>query len=520
MWGDRNKNQNCRFFCKFPIKSTLVKQTILIALLSCATVFVACRKDHDTGTDAPISPTDGTREQLTLDSIYLYARQIYLWYDALPDYTTFNPRQYATGSSVLTNYERELYAITQLKTNPNTGYSYEYSGYAGTPKYSFIDDGSLTGGRLGTVSLADKGDDFGLSISISADVRIRYVNPGSAAAQAGLQRGFRVTQINGNAVSTSSSSYIQTALNGSKMSMTIVDNNGMTGTVNLTKTNYVTNPVWKDTVLTAGAQKVGYLAYSRFSMLSSSQAPLEAAFSNFASKNVTSLIIDLRYNGGGYTQTAEELINLIAPSTLKDKTMYIEYFNDLMQNGKAPILKQQLYLDANGHTVDYNGHKATYADLDYSIAGNTYKFSKAGSLNTVKQVIFIVSGNTASASELVINSLKPYLTVKLVGSQTYGKPVGFFGVKIDAYTVYMSNFYMQNANGDGNYFQGMAPDMAVGDDVTHDFGDANEHCISAALNYISGHPSGKIGLAAAEAPLVHLGPPSFSGMIEDRMHVK
>ncbi|WP_343670385.1 S41 family peptidase [Chitinophaga sp.] len=495
-----------------------MKQTILFALLSCATVFVACRKDHDTDTETPVSPTEGTREQFTLDSIYLYAKEIYLWYDALPDYTTFNPRQYATGSNVLTNYEKELYVITQLKTNPSTGYSYEYSGYAGTPKYSFIDDGSLTGGRLGTVSLADKGDDFGLSLSASSDIRIRYVNPNSPAAQAGLQRGFKVTQINGTAVSTSNTSFIEAALNSNSISMTIVDNNGTTGKVNLTKSNYSTNPVMKDTVLTAGSQKVGYLAYSRFSVLSSSQTPLESAFSKFVASGVTSLIIDLRYNGGGYTTTAEELVNLIAPSTLNGKTMYTEYFNQLLQDGKAPILKQQVYLDANGNTVQYNGHTATYADLDYSVSGNTYKFSKAGSLNGVKQVVFIVSGNTASASELVINSLKPYLTVKLVGSQTYGKPVGFFGVKIDAYTVYMSNFYMQNANGDGDYFQGMTPDIAASDDVTHDFGDANETCIAAALSYLAG--SGRMGAATAVAPIIHMGPVPFSGMIEDRLHTK
>lgn len=506
-----------------------MKQPILIALLSCATVFGACRKDHDTDTETPVSPTEGTREQFTLDSIYLYAKQIYLWYDALPDYTTFNPRQYATGSSVLTNYEKELYVITQLKTNPSTGYSYEYSGYAGTPKYSFIDDGSLTGGRRGsvaltgsnrlaTVSLTDKGDDFGLSLSASADIRIRYVNPNSPAALAGLQRGFRVTQINGTTVSTSNTSFIESALNSNSISMTIVDNNGTTGTVNLTKSNYTTSPVMKDTVLTAGASKVGYLAYSRFSVLSSSQTPLENAFSKFAAAGVTSLIIDLRYNGGGYTTTAEEMINLIAPSTLKDKVMYTEYFNQLLQDGKATILKQQTYLDANGNTVQYNGHTATYADLDYSVSGNTYKFSKVGSLNSVKQVVFIVSGNTASASELVINSLKPYLTVKLVGSQTYGKPVGFFGVKIDAYTVYMSNFYMQNANGDGDYFQGMTPDIPASDDVTHDFGDGSETCIAAALGYLAG--SGRTGVATAVTPLIHMGPTSFSGMIEDRLHTK
>jgi C-terminal processing protease CtpA/Prc len=418
---------------------------------------------------------------------------------------------------VLTNYKRELYIITQLKTNPATGYAYEYSGYPGTSKYSFIDDGSLTGGRLGTVSLTDKGDDFGLTISASTDVRIRYVNPNSAAAAAGLKRGYQITAVNDNPVSPASYTYIETALAGNSLSLSYIDDKGVSRSAKLTQYNYTTSPVLKDTVLTTGSSKVGYLAFSRFSSMTTAQAPLEAAFSTFATAGVSSLIIDLRYNGGGYTQTAEEMANLIAPSSLNSKVMYIEYFNDLLQNGKAPILKQQLYLDANGNTINYNGHKATYADLDYSISRNTYKFSKKGSLESVKQVIFIVSGNTASASELVINSLKPYLPVKLVGQQTYGKPVGFFGIKIDAYTVYMSNFYMQNANGNGDYFQGMTPDISASDDVTHDFGDPSESCIAAALNYINGHPSGRLSVVT---PVVHMGPPAFSGMIEDRLHLK
>jgi hypothetical protein len=496
-----------------------VKQTIFIALFSCA-LFVSCRKDHDT-TDEPVSPTDGTREQLTLDSIYLYAKQIYLWYDALPDYTTFNPRQYATGGSVLSNYERELYNITQLKKNPATGYSYEYSGYAGAPKYSFIDDGSLTGGRLATVSLSDHGNDFGLAMSAtSSDVRIRYVNPASAADLAGLKRGFKVTQVNGTAVGPGSGSLIESALQGSTIKLTVVDNSGVTGTVSLKSGAYTTSPVIKETVLIAGGvQKVGYLNLSRFSLTSSAGAPLEAAFNNFAAQGVTALIIDLRYNGGGYTQTAEKMINLIAPTSLNGKTMYIEYFNELLQKNNAPILKQQLYYDANGNTVDYNGHKATYADLDYSIPGNTYKFTKEGNLNSVKQVVFIVSGNTASASELVINSLKPHLTVKLVGSTTYGKPVGFFGVKIDKYDVYMSNFYMQNSKGDGDYFQGMAVDIPAVDDVTHDFGHPLEDCVAAALDYITGNPAARVRAAVA-APVAHFGGKEFSGMIESRLHTK
>lgn len=496
-----------------------MKQTIFIALLSCACLFTACRKTHD-GTDEPVSPTDGTREQLTLDSIYLYAKQIYLWYDALPDYAAFNPRQYATGGTVLNNYERELYVISQAKTNPATGNSYEYSGYPGTPKYSFIDDGTLTGGRMASVSLADHGNDFGLAMSgTSSDVRIRYVNPSSAADQAGLKRGYRVTEVNGTTVGPSSGSFIEAALNSSSIILKVVDNNGTASTVTLKSGAYTTSPVLKTATLTAGSQKVGYLAFSRFSVLTSAKAPLEAAFTDFANSGVTALIIDLRYNGGGYTQTAEKMINLIAPSSLNNKTMYIEYFNELLQKNKAPILKQQIYYNADGNTVQYEGHTATYADLDYSIAGNTYTFTKEGTLNSVKQVMFIVSGSTASASELVINSLKPHLTVKLIGSATYGKPVGFFGIKIDKYDVYLSNFYMQNSLGDGDYFQGMSPDIAMADDVTHDFGDARESCIAAALGAIAGNPAARIS-AEKVASVANFGPQEFTGMIETRVGLK
>ncbi len=127
---------------------------------------------------------------------------------------------------------------------------------------------------------------------------------------------------------------------------------------------------------------------------------------------VADLIIDLRYNGGGFVNTAEYLINLIAPPTVTG-TMFVEYYNKTMQDGKASILKNQPLLDENDQ-IQYSGGKiVTYADVDYSVTGNTIAFSKKGSLSTVANVVFLVSGNTASASELVINSLKPHLNVKL-----------------------------------------------------------------------------------------------------------
>src|SRR5690606_7967806 len=99
---------------------------------------------------------------------------------------------------------------------------------------------------------------------------------------------------------------------------------------------------------------------------------------------------------------------------------------------------------------------------------------------------FIISGSTASASELLINNLKPYLHVKLIGDQSYGKPVGFFPIEIDNTTVYMSNFQTRNSNNEGNYFAGFSPDMRVIDDMTRDFGNPAEMCLSAALADIAG----------------------------------
>ncbi len=478
----------------------------------------ACKKNN--GSDPPPTPAEGSREQLTLDSLYLYAQQIYLWYDAIPAVDVFKPRQYATGSDVFYNYQRELYAITQFKINPLTGEPYEYSGFPNHPKYSFITEESLTGGRKGTIDLNDKGDDFGLGLSAAgdADVRINIVHPASPAANAGLTRGMKVLTVNGTTVNASSGSFIMAALDRATVTLTVEKSIGVPSTVTLTKADYTSSAVLKDTVLNAGGQKVGYIAYSRFSSLPVTQAAIDNAFSRFTTAGVTSLIVDLRYNGGGFTESAEYMINQIAPASLNGKVMYVEYFNNLLQNGQAPILKQQLYRDAQGNPVMWNDHWATYADLDFSVATNTFKFSDKGGLNTVKQVVFIVSGSTASASELVINSLKPHMPVKLVGANTYGKPVGFFGISIDKYTVYLSNFYMQNANGDGDYFHGMQVDIPAEDDIRHDFGDPGETCVMASLNYIKGHPSG-LRTGPVE-PVVHMGPASFNGMIESRLKLR
>jgi len=532
-------------------------QLFCVSVLA-AILFANCKKDKETSISTTTTTTTtetsiqtetagASRTQLTLDSIFLYAKQTYLWYDALPAYEAFNPRSYTTYGTGLNAFEKELFNITQYKINASTGKAYEYSATEPTyPKYSYIDDKSSSGSTafvpsaFSSVELSGVGNDFGIGLSAvtGTDIRIRYVNPSSPGYIASLQRGDRIVTINNRTARADSQTevdFINNAFNSSTITLKVEKANSTISTVSLTKTSYTTSPVMKTSVITKSNKTIGYIVFARFSSTSNAVADLDKAFADFAKSGITDLIVDLRYNGGGYVSTAEHLVNLIAPSTLNGKTMYTEYYNDIMQKGNASILKYQPLYDDNNKLTPYtggvNGKFATYADVDYSVNGNTNKFAKAGSVNNLKTVCFIVSGNTASASELTINSLKPYLTVKLIGSKTYGKPVGFFGITIDKYSVYMSNFQSRNANGEGDYFDGMAVDISATDDVTHDFGDQNEVCLSKALAYLTTGSTvtanttmslkGGIKVSSAEVkPEVIPTQSTFNGMVENRHKLK
>lgn len=485
---------------------------------------MGCSKDDDPG--SPV-PTTGTRAERTQDSLFLYAEQIYLWRDALPDYTTFAPRSYTSESSELGNLRKELLALTQYAINPETKRPYEYvSASSDHAKYSFVEeaDGSSSG-RLAALSLDGTGNDFGFALTAVAsnDIRVRYVMPGSAAAKAGMERGDQLVTLNGFSVNVSQSSQINAAFTSSSMTVSFRKPDGSTRNNTLKQGQYTSNLVYKTAVLNAGNKPTGYLALAAFTSLKNSQDALDDAFATFTAAGVTNLIIDLRYNGGGFIETAEYLLNLIISSSHQEDVMYTERYSSFMQQGKATILSKQLLRDANNNLVPYNNRYATYADVDYSEAGNTHHFAKKGSLENIKSVCFIMTEATASASELVANTLRPYLDVKIVGSQSYGKPVGFFGITIDQYTIYLTNFQIFNSAGAGDYFAGFAPDIEVQDDVTHDFGDADEECTAAALAYIrTGSLGGRQDSGARQAAgnLSFGDVQGFQGMVENRIKLK
>ncbi|KQC02149.1 S41 family peptidase [Pedobacter sp. Hv1] len=480
-----------------------LKHTTLTLIVLAVTALSACKSKNPTP-DPPTPPTNTSRADLSRDSIFLYAKQIYYWNTALPTYENFNPRRFNTLTKDFDNYEKELVALANSAINPATGIGYESVSNNTDTKYSYIFDKAnknavaYVPNATSSVDLEGNGSDVGVRIGFygttaSYIIYMTAVYENSPAAKAGLVRGDRITKVNGVAYGTDytleKALTVADAMDKSVSIEGIKGSDGSTFTLSLTKTSYKSSPIYKSKIIPAGAKKIGYLAYARFSSAANSNTELTNIFNDFATNGVTDLVIDLRYNGGGYVNTAEYLINLIVPASKASGTMFTEYYNATMQAGGATILAKQPLLDADGKVRYNNGRMLTYADVSYSVADNTTLFSKRGSLNNVQNVVFLVSGSTASASELVINSLKPQMNVKLVGTKTYGKPIGFFPITIEnKYDVYYSLFETKNSLNQGGYYDGMIPDNVLSEvptgTVMYNFGDTNDFYLKTAVNML------------------------------------
>jgi carboxyl-terminal processing protease len=449
--------------------------------LIAAIIFAACGKKDSAVTPAP-TPASVSKIDLIKDSIYNYAVEEYLWYDAIPAYNVFNPHGF-TGATDQDALDNEVDAISQYKINPATGKPYEYSNsYPGTAKYSFIDNGQVA------TQLGGTHGDFGFSVFYNAynDLRVKYVNAGSPAATAGLARGYKVTAVNGstniaynpNAANPNTDPnllYVVNALGGNTITLTLQRPDNTTFTTTVAVGTYTLNPVLKYTTIDLGAgKKVGYIVFSSFTDPTNATPKLDAAFNSFTTAGITDLVVDLRYNGGGYVATAEYLDNLIVPAAKTNTKMYTEVYNSKLQADNYPLLAKKYLINPG----------------DFSQANNTAYFSKKGSLNIIR-VFFIVTGSTASASELTINNLIPQMDVKLIGTTSYGKPVGFFGIPISTYSLYVPEFETKNSANNGGYYAGMTPASTTYpgfydyDDVTKDFGDPAETLFAHAISYIT-----------------------------------
>jgi C-terminal processing protease CtpA/Prc len=290
------------------------------------------------------------------------------------------------------------------------------------------------------------------------------VFPGSPAEQAGLARGDTVTAINGTPVPTLvSGNQLDSTLSagnpGVNITFAYTDLQLQTHTATLTSAVVTEPSVERVSVVAVGSETVGYVLFNSY--ITPSTAQLDQAFAQLVSRGVTRLVVDERYNGGGELTVAQHLASLIAGNGLTGRVLGVLTYNSL-------------------HT-------------DQNV---TVPFQSVSSPLNLSQVSFITSDATASASEFVINALRPYLPVVTVGSATFGKPVGEDGFNVCSDVLYPITFKIANASGSGDYFDGLPPTCAATDDVTHALGDPDEASFASALTQIATGSCGP-GTAAA-----------------------
>jgi carboxyl-terminal processing protease len=302
----------------------------------------------------------------------------------------------------------------------------------------------------------EEGDFFGHGFSYSLDksdnIRIAFAYKNSGLYQAGVRRGWIIKQINGTSVTTSN---ISTLLGSSTEAVTntflFQKPNGEDTTIVDTKKTITINAVLYRDTIHIGDKIVGHLVFQTF--IDPAIPDLLEAFKYFKDNNVNDLIVDLRYNGGGSMYITSKMANCIAGN---------------FANGKELV------------EASYNKY------LNSKYKWNTLIQKNDTSLSNISRIFFIATQETASASEVIINGLKPYIPVYIIGDRTHGKPVGMNVLEMSNYSYVLVPimFKLKNANDDGDYYDGLTADVDEYDDITHDFGDKNEACLKQALYYI------------------------------------
>lgn len=330
------------------------------------------------------------------------------------------------------------------------------------------------------------GVDFGLSYKPGSTTElfgyVRYILPNSDASTKAIQRGDIFTAVNGTQLTISN--YQSLLINAESYTLNLADYNGTSVVANgksvaLTKTVLSENPIFINKVIVSGTHKIGYLMYNGF--YANYDTDLNTAFGIFKSQGITDFVLDLRYNSGGSVQTATRLASMITGQFTG------QIFAKQQWNAKI-----EAYFSANNPEALKN----VFTDK----IGTT----PINSLNLAK-IYILTTKSTASASELVINGLKPYIEVVQIGDVTTGKNVGSVTL-YDSPTFGADNrnpnhrYAMQpivlkivNSVGFGDYFSGLVPTFQQKETISTFgvLGDSAEPFLKTAIAKITG--TGKIG---------------------------
>jgi C-terminal peptidase prc len=364
-------------------------------------------------------------EQNAASSFYELMQSWYLWYDEMPE---IDPSEYDSPEEVLetVRYKKDSWSyITTVE---------EFEKY--------YKEGAFTG--FG----------FGYNTDTEGNVRITFTFEESPLREAGVKRSWIIKKIDGQNIT--SKEQINEILGptdaGQTNEFTLLSPSGKTLQETFTSKEMTRNTVLHNSVIDTSFGKTGYLVLNSF--IEKTSGEIYEAFKNFSKQNIDNIIIDLRYNGGGILNKANELADYII-----DDGNIGEIFAKIMHNDKK---QNQNY---------FHRFKQDSLSLNMSFPS----------------VYFITTRSTASASEALINGLKPYMDVYLIGNKTYGKPVGMYGFhdNKDYYAFIPVCFRIANANDVADYYEGIEVDVQERDDITHAFGNPEEACLKQALNHIN-----------------------------------
>ena len=433
----------------------ILKSILLLFLL---TMPLACEDIDDNAVPGNLRINDFVWKGMNL---------YYLWQADVPNLDDNRFVNQDQLNTFLTDYSSPVALFNSLRVN-NTVDRFSVI----FPDYHVL-EGILSG------NTKNNGMDFGLRYKTGSTTDIfgwvRYIIPNSDASTKNIQRGVIFYAINGTPLTVDN---YQSLLNSDTYSIDLADydNGNITPngqSISLTKTNLSENPILLNTVINQGNHKIGYLMYNGF--YASYDNQLNTAFGQFQSENITDLVLDLRYNSGGSIRTATRLASMITGQ-----------FNGQLFAKEQWNAKAQAY----------------YEDTDPGNLRNNFSNSiGATGINSLQlnKIYILTSKSTASASELIINCLKPYIDVVQIGDVTTGKNVGSITL-YDSPTFTKSNvsgshFYaMQpivlkivNKNGFGEYTEGLAPNYSLVENLGNldVLGNTSEPLLSTAIGLIT-----------------------------------
>ena len=440
-----------------------MKKTVQFTLLLFIAVFIfqSCQDNDD------VAPSANLEVQ---DFIWKGLNQYYLWQPDVPNLGDDRFANQNALNSFLSGYSKPETLFDALRVNESID------------RFSWIVDNylELEGQLQGTSK--NNGVEFGLSYMPGSTTEIfgyvKYIIANSDAATKNIKRGDFFTAVNGTKITLNNYNSLLFGAN-ENYTLNLADYNGTTivgngKSVSLTKTVLTENPILVNKVITPGSHKIGYLMYNAF--YADFDTKLNDAFGELKSAGITDLVLDLRYNSGGSILSATRLASMIT-GQFTGKVFAKQQWNPKIQ--------------AFFEKEDPNSLNNYFTDKISSTPIN--------SLN-MNRVYILTANGTASASELVINGLKPHIDVVQIGDVTVGKNVG-------SVTVYDSpdftdekrnpnhKYAMQpivlkivNSAGFGDYFNGLQPNYTLKETLSTlgTLGDTAEPLLSAAISKITG----------------------------------